>query len=57
MIPNFNAPDAHFDNLHVYLFSDVQTEKVGNPKYYDCKDRFGGIFLHSYAQPGLKQGI
>jgi hypothetical protein len=28
---NFDAPDAHFDNL--YLFSDAQAEKFVNPKY------------------------
>jgi hypothetical protein len=34
---NFDAPDAHFDNLH--LFSDAQAEKKnGNPRRYDCKD-------------------
>jgi hypothetical protein len=34
---NFDAPDAHFDNL--YIFSDAQAEKKnGNPKCYDCKD-------------------
>jgi hypothetical protein len=33
---NFDAPDAHFDNL--YLISDAQAEKWGNPKYNDCKD-------------------
>jgi hypothetical protein len=32
---NFDAPDAHFDNL--YLFSAAQAEKIGNLKY-DCND-------------------
>jgi hypothetical protein len=32
----FDAPDAHFDSL--YLFSDAQPKKIGNPKYYDCKN-------------------
>jgi hypothetical protein len=35
---NVDALDAHFDKL--CLFSDVQAEKFGNPKCYDCKDPF-----------------
>ena len=33
---NFDASDANFDDL--YLFSDTPAEKVGNPKYHECKD-------------------
>jgi hypothetical protein len=29
---NCEVPLVHFDNLLVYLFSDAQVEKYGNPK-------------------------
>jgi hypothetical protein len=34
---------VHLNNSYLdnsYLFSDVQTENIGNPKFYDYKDPY-----------------
>jgi hypothetical protein len=40
----FDAPDVHFDNLH--LFIDTRGEKFGNPKCYDYPVLFFLLLFH-----------